>query len=91
MGAVRRVLLPLGVKLGETEFGEEKIFGGYFVWLDLPKEMSAKVVCERAKEEWSLVVSPGYAFEVNGDERVKFENQVSILLHSRHISHLNRC
>ncbi|KAG0652514.1 Alpha-aminoadipate aminotransferase [Hyphodiscus hymeniophilus] len=73
--AIKRELVPLGVSVAEdTVNGKDGVFGGYFIWIELPKGMDAEVVAGRAKEEEELILAPGKIFEVQGDERVKFPN-----------------
>ncbi|EGO59971.1 hypothetical protein NEUTE1DRAFT_145853 [Neurospora tetrasperma FGSC 2508] len=77
MEAIKRELVgPLGVRViednrtgAEKEKNREGLFGGYFLWLELPEEMgfTAKEVAERALEEERLVVSPGENAEVSGE------------------------
>lgn len=74
--AVKRELGPLGVTVlednrtgAERKEGQPALFGGYFLWLQLPDTtpFTAKEVAERALEEEKLVVSPGENAEVSGD------------------------
>ncbi|KAK4185927.1 pyridoxal phosphate-dependent transferase [Podospora australis] len=59
----------MGVKVvAETSEQGKEVFGGYFVWLELPEGVDAREVAKRAKEEESLVVAEGQLFEVAGDE-----------------------
>jgi DNA-binding transcriptional MocR family regulator len=43
------------------------VAGGYFLWVGLPKNISAKALAKRAKEEDNLIVAEGGLFEVPGD------------------------
>jgi DNA-binding transcriptional MocR family regulator len=73
--AMKRVLIPLGVTVGEgTLNGKDGVFGGYFIWIELPKGVDAEVVTSKAKSEEELILAPGKIFEVQGDESVKFPN-----------------
>ncbi|KAL2070447.1 hypothetical protein VTL71DRAFT_13473 [Oculimacula yallundae] len=76
--AIQKNLVPLGVSVGEVSFEGKAVFGGYFIWLELPKNTSAALVVERAKENENLVVSPGYAFEVSSDPSVQFKNSLRV-------------
>lgn len=79
--AVKKYLLPSGVEIGNTEFGEEKLFGGYFIWLKLPKGLDSDEVTKEAKQKWELILSPGSAFEVigdNQDEKVRFRRELRL-------------
>lgn len=68
MGAVKSELVPLGVTVENTE--EVKVFGGYFIWLNLPQGMDGELVAQMALEEENLIVAKGSIFEVEGDEGV---------------------
>jgi DNA-binding transcriptional MocR family regulator len=76
MHAIRTHLLPLGVRAKEKTLQGEEVFGGYFVWVELPRNVNAEVVSARAKEMENLIVAPGRIFEVRGDESIKFENSL---------------
>ncbi|TVY47362.1 Uncharacterized protein LOCC1_G002237 [Lachnellula occidentalis] len=78
MKAIKQFLIPVGVKVGEVSFGEKEIFGGFFIWIELPPTMSAEVVCSTAKERENLIVAPGRLFEVSGDSSVKFETSLRL-------------
>ncbi|EDO65426.2 PLP-dependent transferase [Neurospora crassa] len=76
MDAIRRELVvPLGVRViednrtgAERKEKEGEVYGGYFLWLELPETgFTAKEVAERALEEERLVVSPGENAEVSGE------------------------
>jgi len=79
--AIKKHLLPLGVQLGETDFGEERLFGGYFIWLKLPDGVDTDVVTKEGADKWNLILSPGSVFEVSGDnmnEKVRFRNEMRL-------------
>lgn len=78
MAAIRRDLLPLGVTLGETSFGEQQVFGGYFIWIELPRGVDAEAVAARAKDEEDLIVAPGALFEVSSDSDIKFASSLRL-------------
>lgn len=78
MKGIRQFLVPHGVSVGEVSFGEKEIFGGYFIWIELPKTLSAEVVSSTAKERENLIVAPGRLFEVSNDPSVKFENSLRL-------------
>ncbi|KAF7948026.1 hypothetical protein EAE96_009094 [Botrytis aclada] len=73
MNAIKRELGPLGVTVENTgmESGNTKVFGGYFIWLNLPVEIDGDLVAQMALEDENLVVGKGSVFEVEGDESVK--------------------
>lgn len=59
--------------------GEEKAYGGYFVWVTFPKGPAAVDIAKRAMDEENLIVSPGHMFEVKGDEEsVGFKNSIRL-------------
>ena len=73
--AIKRELVPLGVRVGnDTLNGKDGVFGGYFIWIELPESLDAEVVAGRAKSQEELIVAPGKIFEVQGDEGVRFPN-----------------
>jgi DNA-binding transcriptional MocR family regulator len=77
--AIKRELLPLGVKIGkDTLNGKDGVFGGYFIWMELPNGVDAEFVASKAKSEEELIVAPGKIFEVQGDESIKFPNGVRL-------------
>ncbi|KAK3661389.1 Valine--pyruvate aminotransferase [Elasticomyces elasticus] len=73
--AMTQHLLPLGFKLPQTD---RKIFGGYFVWLSLPKSLSAEVLARRCRGEAGVIVAPGGIFEVPSNEKVVFDGFVRL-------------
>ncbi len=75
---VQELLVPLGVKVGEVSFGDKAVFGGYFIWLDMPDNVSAETVTDVAKTQENLIVAPGYIFEVSNDSRVQFERCIRL-------------
>jgi DNA-binding transcriptional MocR family regulator len=76
--AIQKYLSPLGVRLGEVTASGQDVFGGYFLWLELPLNVSATVAADRAKVEENLIVAPGYIFEVENDPSVKFPNSLRL-------------
>jgi DNA-binding transcriptional MocR family regulator len=76
--AIRQHLVPLEIKQGEVTADGKDIFGGYFLWLELPRDVSAKVVADVAKVEENLIVAPGYIFEVENDPSIKFQNSIRL-------------
>jgi len=78
MKAIKQHLIPLGVRLGEVSFEGKDVFGGYFIWLELPNDVGAAKMVEMAKEKENLIVAPGHIFEVQGDDSVKFENSLRL-------------
>lgn len=72
LNAIKKELVPLGVRVGEDSLKGKHVFGGYFIWIELPENVDAELIMSRAKEEENLIVAPGNIFEVQGDESVKF-------------------
>jgi DNA-binding transcriptional MocR family regulator len=73
LDAIRCHLVPLGAVLPE----EDKVVGGYFVWVKLP--VNAVVLAKKAKEVENLVVAEGAIFEVPGDREVaNFPNEIRL-------------
>ena len=64
--AVERFLVPLGVQMATAS--HEGVFGGYFIWLDLPKGLHAETVAKEALSTKQLTLAPGPMFAVYGDE-----------------------
>jgi DNA-binding transcriptional MocR family regulator len=82
MAAIKKELLPLGCKMvdggrEEQENGGEA-FGGYFLWIDLPKGVSADLVARRCQEEEELIVAPGSIFEVHRDDSIVFPGSIRL-------------
>ncbi|PBP19226.1 hypothetical protein BUE80_DR009861 [Diplocarpon rosae] len=76
--AIATYLVPLGVTLGEVSFEGKAVFGGYFIWLHLPKYASAQRVTERAAQQENVTVAPGRIFEVAHDPSLQFENSLRV-------------
>ncbi|CAL3964061.1 unnamed protein product [Diplocarpon coronariae] len=76
--AIMTYLVPLGVKLGEVSFEGKAVFGGYFIWLELPKGASAQLVTERAKQQENVIIAPGHIFEVSNDPSVQFGDSLRV-------------
>jgi DNA-binding transcriptional MocR family regulator len=79
MDAIERHLVPLGVSVSKVSLEGRDVFGGYFIWFELPEGMSAERVAMLAKERENLIVAQGDMFEVYGDEEaVRFERWVRV-------------
>ena len=79
MDAIEGHLVPLGVSVSKVSLEGKDVFGGYFIWFELPEGMSAERVAVWAKEKENLIVAQGDMFEVYGDEEaVKFERWVRV-------------
>ncbi|KAI0482010.1 PLP-dependent transferase [Xylariaceae sp. FL0804] len=76
MDAVRRELLPLGLRVDEGSLcGRDDVFGGYFVWMTLPARSddgrpwpSASALASRCNRDAALQIGHGDLFEVHGDK-----------------------
>jgi DNA-binding transcriptional MocR family regulator len=68
MDAIEIHLVPLGVRVSKVSLEGKDVFGGYFIWFELPESLSAGRVAARAMETESLIVAQGDMFEVYGDE-----------------------
>ncbi|KAL2047948.1 hypothetical protein ABVK25_011177 [Lepraria finkii] len=66
MAAIEEYLIPLGVTLPQTS---RDMVGGYFIWLTLPKPLSANGVAMLAKKDRNLVIAPGNIFAITGDKK----------------------
>ncbi|KAL5627902.1 hypothetical protein BROUX41_002650 [Berkeleyomyces rouxiae] len=67
-GAVRSHLYPLGVTMLEHSLPHTDVYGGYFVWLTLDRNISTKTLAARAQAQENLVIGYGDLFEVYGDK-----------------------
>lgn len=65
MNAIKQHLAPLGVTVCQPQ---GNVSGGYFIWLTLPKPVTAETVCECAKQQYNLNLKPGSIYGVWGDE-----------------------
>ena len=52
--AISKHLIPLGVHIPQSD---QKVVGGYFIWLTLPSPLEGAVVAQRAKEDANLAVA----------------------------------
>ncbi|KIN00159.1 hypothetical protein OIDMADRAFT_145668 [Oidiodendron maius Zn] len=78
LSAVKRHLVPLGVTVMEDKIDGKNVFGGYFLWLELPRLVDAEVVSIACQEREDLIVAFGKMFEVEGDESIKFSNSLRL-------------
>jgi DNA-binding transcriptional MocR family regulator len=76
--AIQMYLIPLGVRVGEVSSQGNDVYGGYFIWLELPETVAAEDVVGRSKQEENLIVAPGHIFEVSNDPSIKFENSLRV-------------
>jgi hypothetical protein len=68
ISAIDQYLVPLGVSISRVSLEGKDVYGGYFIWFELPKGLSAECVATRAKVKENLIVAHGNLFEVYGDE-----------------------
>jgi DNA-binding transcriptional MocR family regulator len=79
MDAIERELVPLGASVSKVSLEGKDVFGGYFIWFELPEGMSAERVAVWAKERENLIVAQGDMFEVYGDEQAaRFERWMRV-------------
>ncbi|KAJ8100593.1 pyridoxal phosphate-dependent transferase [Lipomyces tetrasporus] len=74
MEAFHERLAPLGVECRESSLPNGTSYGGYFVWLTLPKDMPSRLVAEVALHKENLIVGNGAMFEVHGNNNGKHHN-----------------
>ncbi|KAK3324757.1 pyridoxal phosphate-dependent transferase [Cercophora scortea] len=68
LAAVKSELGGMGVAVRESSEVGKGQFGGYFLWLTLPRGLKGMDVAELARREENLIVAAGEGFEVPGDE-----------------------
>lgn len=73
--AIKEHLIPLGFTMPQPD---RDVVGGYFVWLGLPEELTAKELTQRCQDEERLVIAPGSIFEVPGDDSLTFERSIRL-------------
>jgi DNA-binding transcriptional MocR family regulator len=78
LSAIKRYLVPLGATVEEGVVDGKEVFGGYFLWLVLPKQVDAELVSDVCREREDLIIADGKMFQVEGDDRIKFENSVRL-------------
>ena len=87
MSAVRQFLLPLGVKIqgvgddgleSKTSEDGKAVFGGYFIWLLLPTNISAIELSSLCLSQENLIIAPGHLFEVQGDATLQFQHEARL-------------
>lgn len=78
LSAIMQELVPLGVRVEEDKVDGKGIFGGYFLWLELPQQLDAETISVVCQEREALIVAFGKMFEVEGDESIKFPNALRL-------------
>ncbi|KKF96918.1 hypothetical protein CFO_g750 [Ceratocystis platani] len=77
--AIREHLYPLGVTMLEQSMPDASVYGGYFVWLTLGGEISAKAIAEQTSVLENLIIGHGDLFEVREDEKTAgFSNNIRL-------------
>jgi len=76
--AILTHLVPLGIHFVSDTLPGSSVFGGYFIWLELPRNIDAEAVSGKCKEEENLIVAPGNIFEVQGDDSIKFPSSIRL-------------
>lgn len=67
LSAIKADLIPLGL---QVRGAAEEVNGGYFISLQLPADMDVDSLCDRAEQEYSLLLARGKLFAVHGHETV---------------------
>lgn len=76
MNALKEHLVPLGVTLPQED---RDAVGGFFIWVHLPKVISAQEFAKRCKREENVIVAPGQLFEVPEQAHVAtFDNGIRL-------------
>ena len=78
MQAIKARLRPLGLTLPALD---DRVAGGYFIWLTLPETLDAEDISRKAHEQESLTVISGPRFRVAGDEdneETKFNHNIRL-------------
>ncbi|CAK3804442.1 related to aminotransferase [Lecanosticta acicola] len=73
--AIEDHLLPLGFSMPQPN---RDVIGGYFIWLGLPADLKGHELVQKCQDGENLIVSPGSAFEVPGDESISFASNVRL-------------
>ncbi|KAE8161317.1 pyridoxal phosphate-dependent transferase [Aspergillus tamarii] len=77
--AIQRHLSPMGVKARIGSLNGQRIYGGYFVWLDMGSEFSTKFIADVLKAEENIIIGHGQMFAVYGDEKsASFDSSVRL-------------
>ncbi|KAI1815362.1 PLP-dependent transferase [Poronia punctata] len=82
--AINSELVPLGVEMrGGSLRGREDVYGGYFVWIHLPRSKTgwpaAREIADRCRVDEDLLIGNGELFAVHGDEEAaRFEDGVRL-------------
>ncbi|KAI0516866.1 pyridoxal phosphate-dependent transferase [Xylaria bambusicola] len=85
MRAIRDTLVPLGLGVSETSLvGHGGIYGGYFVWMTLPRAEegktwpTAQAIADCCRADEDLMIGNGELFAVSGDESMCFEDAIRL-------------
>ena len=70
--AIVDLLVPLGVRFWDESLGTpaQSFEGGYFIAIQLPEDVPAASLAERCKDDEDIIIAPGTAFAVWGNENV---------------------
>jgi DNA-binding transcriptional MocR family regulator len=70
--AIKQHLEPLGATMSSSN-------GGYFIWITLPAQVSAKYFAIQAASAENVVVAPGHLFEVpSGGNKLCFDREIRV-------------
>jgi len=73
--SIEEHLVTRGCSLPQTT---RSYAGGFFVWLTLPAGMLATELCKSCKENENVLLAPGTAFQVPGDDSIRFQDSVRL-------------
>jgi DNA-binding transcriptional MocR family regulator len=70
--AIKQHLEPLGAIMSSSS-------GGYFIWITLPAQVSAKYFAIQAASAENVVVAPGHLFEIpSGKKILRFDREIRV-------------
>jgi DNA-binding transcriptional MocR family regulator len=70
--AIKQHLEPLGAIMSGSN-------GGYFIWITLPAQVSAKSFAIQAASAENVVVAPGHLFEIpSGEKILRFDREIRV-------------
>jgi len=75
ISAISKYLLPHGVSLPQPN---REIVGGYFVWIELPRQLSADEYVERCSTDAEVTIISGTKFQIPGDQRFQFAHHIRL-------------
>ena len=77
--ALQEQIGDVDISICDSNTQRGHVYGGYFVWIKLPKRFDAAVVADHARKHQNLIVGHGAMFEVHGDEAsATFRNHIRL-------------